>query len=901
MLLITWLDVERAFREVTHGFTFLPEYIKRIACYIDGAEIYVPNSACECDLRAWLSEIFGRYLSEKEYKLDMSINGAEYPLDIILEPDSYKLPLYQYPLWHDLTYLNNDISLEMSPPKSLAAMRMAAFHSFKGGVGRTTALITHLSAYIEQAGKQKTKVLIIDADLEAPGITYWLDSVNQPNVSFVRFLESVHNPAISEESSINFFADELRKCSLTINGVHEIFVLPACVNPANPIELLDTPILPEHLTRNTKNPWRIGDVISKLAEVLGAELVLMDLRAGISELASPILFDPRIEKFIVSTVANQSVNGAALVLEKMTLLRGLMCDSENPASVPTVILSLLTSNLRESVDYEEAILKLNAAYPGFEDKDNLSSGIEFNEAGFNENLMCINDLKQAIEITKNSSLFVQARRWAETFHYENEITSYTSSSVLISHDKNDAGKLAELCDKYIYAEKGECENLLVTEPLRNLARHYEKSIPLAVSIGAKGAGKTFNFLQLCREQYWDSFLRKLGVDPVTTNETFQETLVFPFLSSNNLNPTAKNIVEACRANCFDNLGLEKNYSEISLRDRIDNGLLNDGLSWTDFWLAELLKVFSIQWNDLKEFSGFLSSKNRRLIILIDGLEDQFPDVDSNQQQQKALEALLKIPDRFSELRAGNLGIIAFVRSDYVRSVIRQNSSQFEARYKPFALQWNAESFLRLAYWICAESGLDLASKDDSDKLSTDELLEQLHKLWGKKLGSPNSKEAYAARWIFAAICDLNGRLQARDLVRFLHHAAKRSQSDKQLKWVDRVLTPSSIRRAVEDCSNEKVKEAREEIKVLDQWINSLKDVLDEVKFVPFSAVSVKLEPDMSVLLQNLGVIFEDKDIKDDKRFYLPESYRTGLGFQLTAAARPKVLALIQRNSVKLPF
>jgi hypothetical protein len=99
--------------------------------------------------------------------------------------------------------------------------------------------MTHLAAYLEQTKKLNSHVLLIDADLEAPGITYWLDVANQPSISFVRFLEAVHYPPTSVEESIQYCADELRKSSLTLNGTHDVFVLPACIDPNEPIPTLE--------------------------------------------------------------------------------------------------------------------------------------------------------------------------------------------------------------------------------------------------------------------------------------------------------------------------------------------------------------------------------------------------------------------------------------------------------------------------------------------------------------------------------------------------------------------------------------------------------------------------------------------------------------------------------------
>jgi len=402
---------------------------------------------------------------------------------------------------------------------------------------------------------------------------------------------------------------------------------------------------------------------------------------------------------------------------------------------------------------------------------------------------------------------------------------------------------------------------------------------------------------LCRLKTWEGFLNKLGVEAIDT----KETLIFPFLSSKNLKNVAIEIVHTCRENCFQKLGLTHEFSESDLKDRIDRAILQNNTDWVEFWTIELLNTFNVKGNHLRDLNLFLTSKDVRLVILIDGLEDQFPTLAETPEQKTALKTLLEFPNRIEEIREGHLGIVEFIRSDYVRTVIQQNLGQFETRYNAFALEWTAESFLRLAYWICVETQLTWTDKKDPETLSSDELLVELYQLWGQTLGSTNSKEARTARWVFTALCDLNGRLQARDLVRFLFHAAKKSQSERTTKWGDRVLLPDAIRRAVGDCSSEKVKEAISEINTLKLWNEKLREITE--KSVPFDAHQMGLDPESSKALQELGVIFEDRDKNnEEKRFYLPESYRAGLGFTLSSTGgRPRVLALMRRNSVKLPF
>lgn len=891
---MTWLDVERRLRERTNGFVKFPDFITAISCYSDGAEITLRSDEDKIELREWLDKSFGKSLDEEENILTFGIENITYPIDVIIQSEANSKPAVRYPLWRDLAYfpkqdesLKSNISPEqynfIKPEDFPEGLRISAFHSFKGGVGRTTALMTHLGAYITQ--QRKTKVLLIDADLEAPGITYWLDSL--PSISFIRFLEAVHYPPSSVSASVQYCAAELRKSSILLDG-HEIFVLPACTDSKQPIELLDTPVLPEHLARNPKKPWYVGDVVQQLATELEVELVLIDLRAGLSELASPLLFDPRIEHFIVSTIAPQSVNGAALILERMSLLRSLVTEINTPAAVPTVILSLLTPALRESRDYDFAIQRFSEAFPNL-DEEAVSPGLEFIDAFFDANLMCIRDFKQAIELGKNSPLSNEIKGWITTFSQPSQHIEKNSKR------QEQASSLEKICGKYIYAENGESENLLLTEPLRNLAKYYENTIPVTVSIGAKGSGKTFNFLQLCREKRWEDFLKKLKINAASG----KETLIFPLLSSHNLKLPAKTIVDGCRKNCFRQLGLTHEFSEIDFRDRIKTAITRTDTDWDIFWTRELLEIFGVQGSHLRDLNQFLLSKKTPVIILIDGLEDQFSRPE-DAEQKKALVSLLRFPDRIEELRDGHLGIIEFVRSDYVRSVIQQNLGQFEDRYKNFTLEWTAGSFLRLAYWICVQTELPWA-KSDFETLSDSDLLIELYQLWGQKLGYITSKEAPTARWVFGALCDLNARLQARDLVRFLFYAAKESQSTRNASWEDRVLLPEAMRAAVRTCSKEKVEEAISEIAILRQWNEVLKTKATDEKIVPFNAQNMGLTPELSKSLQDLGVIIEDKDKSTGQtRFYLPEIYRSGLEFSSVKGGRPRILALM-RNSVKWPF
>ncbi|HLN61738.1 MAG TPA: AAA family ATPase, partial [Symbiobacteriaceae bacterium] len=69
--------------------------------------------------------------------------------------------------WHDLALrAANQSSVPLQRSRPAGRARTIAFYSFKGGVGRTTALI-HVAATLARLGR---KVVAVDLDLEAPGL-----------------------------------------------------------------------------------------------------------------------------------------------------------------------------------------------------------------------------------------------------------------------------------------------------------------------------------------------------------------------------------------------------------------------------------------------------------------------------------------------------------------------------------------------------------------------------------------------------------------------------------------------------------------------------------------------------------------------------------------------------------
>jgi MinD-like ATPase involved in chromosome partitioning or flagellar assembly len=907
--LLTWLDVERVLKQQTELWSKLPTGIHSVDCFADGMDI--SHSVTPDVINNWLKSVFEHAYDINRGVIKLRIAESEYPISFLLEPKQERVKSQPtYPLWRDVTYLKDTLADDSTLPQGLKSKiasptswidgpQMVSFHSFKGGVGRTTALMTYVAACLQEVSSTPKKILVIDADLEAPGVSFWLDEINRPKVSFVQFLEAMHYPPISVESSLDFFATELQKTSINVMGSQrELFVLPAALELT---EIQDMPVQPEHLARNPENPWVLTDHLHSLGKLLGVDAVFIDLRAGLSELASPILFDPRIDHFFVSTVATQSVTGMAEILKRLHAFNGQLDATLRDQAKPSLILSLLTKELRNASVYQQALNMLGQAYPPSSD-DALSGGLEWLEAEFMSSLMSISSIREALETLKHSAvLYAAARDWAKTICAPLQLTNAATcgNNESQSDRQVSANALFEICEQAQFAESDLVSSMLATEPLRNLGKHYSKELPNLVIVGAKGAGKTFTFRQIVSAQRWPEFLSKVGFQPSAVTDAY----IFPVLWSANIIDKPNGEIKKSQHFCLSELGLEiqNALTASDVAREINVALKFPPAHWDEFWDHLVCRQFGIADADLRALNNKLESLKKPVILAFDGIEDAFEDP-TKDGARDAIHALLKLPNRLSELTDLRLGAIIFVRADYVQSAIRQNQGQFLQRYLAFQLQWNPESFLRLAYWLCCKAGIFTVDPIEAEHLQPQDLKDRLEQLWGRKLGSEKSKEAHSSRWVYAALCDLRGNIQARDLVRFLKFTAKNESGRPSDSWPSRVLSPESMRKAIPQCSVEKVEEAQKEIAPLREWMLQLKTNSVTVRKVPFSASAMFLTPEMLNSLQEIGIIYEDLDgALGEERLFLPEIYRSGLGFETSTGGRPRMQALLKKNLGSIPL
>lgn len=236
--LLTWLDVRRTICRKTHYGSKLPDGVVRIRCFSDALEIGLKNNQSIENATYTLKEWFGDWYQEDQSLIQLDLGDATLPVEFIPGEEASTIDISIRPFWEEIAYIENDsetasvIEREVKLPDAYTEKpNLIAFYSFKGGVGRTLNLAAHLFAVLDRAKELdlSINVLVIDADLKAPGLTYWNRSEKQqPSVSLIDFLEVYHYSPIEREQTLSLFAREVKKFS-KYEGKSTVYFLPACL------------------------------------------------------------------------------------------------------------------------------------------------------------------------------------------------------------------------------------------------------------------------------------------------------------------------------------------------------------------------------------------------------------------------------------------------------------------------------------------------------------------------------------------------------------------------------------------------------------------------------------------------------------------------------------------------
>jgi CobQ/CobB/MinD/ParA nucleotide binding domain len=181
-----------------------------------------------------------------------------------------------------------------------------AFYSFKGGVGRTTAL----ASFAIQRARLGETIVVVDLDLDAPGAGTLLDSEPPDTEDQLGVVDYLMELAVRSELKLS---DYYHLC-LSASERGQIFVFPAGHVDAQYLLMLARLDL-EPAPDDTEHP--LLQMLEHARRELKPAWILLDCRAGLSEASGFALSGLANLTVLLGTISAQSWNGLRLVVERL--------------------------------------------------------------------------------------------------------------------------------------------------------------------------------------------------------------------------------------------------------------------------------------------------------------------------------------------------------------------------------------------------------------------------------------------------------------------------------------------------------------------------------------------------------------------------------------------------------
>ena len=507
MQIFTWHDIERKINKAKW-----PKSWNRVDVYHDEVVINIcPEIHDPEEDKQLFENIFEKFFDGESIENEFDHTKLTVLYEEGDQTDRFRRA--DAPLFKDISLENK---AESKVPK-LPGAPVMAFHSYKGGVGRTLSLIALAKGIAELYGDKK-KVLIIDSDLEAPGLT-WMINGGQEHaaISYLDVLSLMHFHDINTELAEKI-AGLVRKSSLTISTEKletEHYFLPVYREKE---QLLDIFSSPEKIIANQNNKYIISEFLSMIGAALEADIVLVDLRAGVTESSAPFLFDPRVQKYFVTSTSMQSIKGTQMLLEEIQQkISGNLWESK-------ILLTMIPPEMEENTirQIEDEVLETIEREIDSKDMTILREDYLV-RVRFDSPFISLGDFSQICSMLKGKRLLDIMEENAESIFDNGQ---EADGAILPLREVRETLQcLHNLAAAEITAEGTRSMNMLATASIREIVKDYQDEVPQIAVLGEKGSGKTYLYKQMLAAKTWAGFQRNLKKEDVEeSREALEERL-----------------------------------------------------------------------------------------------------------------------------------------------------------------------------------------------------------------------------------------------------------------------------------------------------------------------------------------------------------------------------------------
>ncbi|QOV24312.1 MinD/ParA family ATP-binding protein [Anabaenopsis elenkinii] len=731
--------------------------------------------------------------------------------------------------WQDLAIqAANPQNQSPRPHRELTLPRTVTFYSFKGGVGRTTAL-THVAWILAMRGH---KVVAIDLDLEAPGLSTAFNLEPQPKYGIVDyFYERSYLPeGIDPKISITQIFGEVK----ISNATGRLFVVPAGYLNLDYISKVDD-LRATTVIDGNQSLWSVFK--GEIYEHLKPDILLIDSRTGINQWGALSLIQAADEAIIFLFPNEQNKQGIEVLLQS---LQGIKDLSINFVFSPVPDVTKIGLSKVKQI-WESLINKIHTAKNDTYETDEDDSDLD----------NCQNSIEDILVVP-----YLVPVALADTYPAPGTQDYYTKIANLIDEttdELNRSNVLNTIDQRWKIIESLEFPEVNAADQRHDLSLLFQRTTDFERFLddttclirGRKGTGKTALYSLFLKHE---TVARKLAHGRLDNTR---------FLSAHGK---------------FQ----ESRPSRLQFQT-IHKSLKNNDGSWEAFWMAHLL--FRCVQEDLfkftsrrKKFTGLreiikklprkgwpsettqallklstdsdlrlivkdvidiinqtATNNSQKLWFLYDDLDEDI--FEAGELRQQALTGLFQLVQSCDANRLTAIRFKIFLREDIWNRLIFDNRSHFNGR--DILLQWTRVDFLRLALRqvIQSKDFKNLVDKfspvavESIDQASEEVIDKALELLWGSRRRT-GDKAKYVSRWVYERLTDSSGTTFPRSLSILLEGAKDQELSYKGKSSIqppsDRLLRSKSLEIGLKKASEKRCDEIKEEYPHLDKFFGSLK-------------------------------------------------------------------------------
>ena len=787
-----------------------------------------------------------------------------------------------------------------------SAAKIVGFYSFKGGLGRTTALVL-TAMHLARTG---AKVVLLDFDIEAPGLATLFVN-DYPDLSKIGGVVDY----LVDLSCIKYEDDiiKLEDYYYTINqqGIvgsmgGELLVFPASKMDESE-NLYMSKLSKLNLIFQSNSHFGVDILLDRINSQLKPDIILVDIRTGLNDIGGLFLSRYVSDAFLFFYGNQQNMFGLESLLPKLKSHEKLNFYLVN-SPVPKAPLA-----------EEERKFYLDKAYVLFTDlyysQEDSSPYIDDKTARHYPIEVPFNDLAVLLDSSEKLKSLLDENGNQNPYGEMSRII-FGSQTLLdknktVEHDTEQSSqKLLEALKNLVpssAASEYEFETLEeLTQnfyPRKDYKFIFDKTKYLI--FGEKGSGKTALYAVLANREYAVALAKYCDADIAEISVTewikgYDKTQEYPssdvFVSlKDKENSVIKNfwrllILKYCTALH----PYQQNIQAMTWRELLDE-------AEKDKIALDLEQYFS-------EINKTLTENKKFFTIVYDYLDLL---TEENGLRGRLITALLEvwrdIQNRYPQIRTK-----IFLRKDiFDREVNLTDKVKFNNHSSE--INWEYDQLLNVVWKRLLNSNIALPSWFNNisvnnvkkegilgtvPNFSEKENKDIFYKLVGEYMGSNNKASPY--KWIIYHVSDTHRKIQPRSLLNLFSKAAQ-LQLEKRDFDNNSFLKPRYMELVLAEVSATRVQDIREEYPLLAPIFEGLKSHLD---YFPIEESKLsraidrirdkeKLTKSVSEIkaeLESIGVLYEYKYTKrEEKRYHIPDLYLFGMGLKRRGPGAHKAL------------